>query len=574
MTLTSLLARRAERCPDELAYAFLPDGLHETERMTWGQLSCRSLGLAARLVERVPAGGRVLLLLEPGLELVVAVHACFAARLVGVPAAPPAGRQRVQGLGALQRVATDAGVVAILTTAAMATALQPDLAAAPPLAEQPWLLVDGQDAAVSGPPPALPAPARGDLAYLQYTSGSTSVPRGVMLTHEQFLRNLEGQRERWRVHGGSSVYSWLPPWHDMGLVAGLMTGLHNGVPTYLAPPAAIGRRPLRWLQAISDLRVTMSGAPDFMFRLCAARATPEFVASLDLSAWEMAFSGAEPVRASTVAAFTAAFAPAGLRPTAITASYGLAEATLLVTAPAVAAAPTVRTFDRASLGLGQARERGDGMPLVSCGSAVAGQQVVIVDPTSRTRTADGEVGELWTRGASTALGYWQRPDATEQTFAATIVGEPGAWLRTGDLAFIDRGEVFIAGRLKDVVIANGANHHAIDIELVVQESHAALATRATAAFALEGDAAERLVIVIETPSDGLAADEAQDALTAARRAVAGAFDLMPERIVLVPSGEIPKTTSGKVQRGQTRDALTADQLPISWEWSALRASPV
>ncbi|MEN0015095.1 MAG: AMP-binding protein, partial [Solirubrobacteraceae bacterium] len=275
--------------------------------------------------------------------------------------------------------------------------------------------------------------------------------------------------------------------------------------------------------------------------------------------------------------FAERFAPAGLRLGALRPCYGLAEATLLVSAGPQGEEPVVRAFDRAALGRGKAVPAADGAPMVGCGAATHGQHVAIVDPDTHRRVPDGRVGELWTAGPSNGLGYWRRPAATEQLFRATIEGEPGTpWLCTGDLAFVDDGVIFIAGRSKDVVIVNGVNLHAPDIELVAQESDPRLLTRATAAFGIDDGGAERIVVVIETPTD-LAADADADAdadaiIAAVRRAVGQAFDVMPHRIVLTESGGIPKTTSGKVQRSRTRALLAAGTLPVTRDWNATRAS--
>lgn len=575
-TLTAALARQANATPDALSFAYLPDGLTEATRLTWAELNERTLALAAVLAARVPAGGRVMLLVAPGLENVIATQACFAARLVGVPVAPPNPRKPAAGVAGLQRVALDAGVRCVLTTTDLAAALKDSLSGAPALALQPWVFVD--EAPRSAPSTTLPEPTPGDLAYLQYTSGSTSDPRGVMLTHGQFTHNVEMIRERWAMTGDDRSYSWLPPWHDMGFVSGILSGIWEGIPTYLAPPAAIARRPHHWLQSLSDLRITVSGAPDFMYRACATHATPELLAGLDLSRWRRACSGSEPVRASTLRMFDEAFRSTGFASSAFAASYGMAESTLAVTTTAADEPLRLTSFSRDALAAGQASRIESDAPgaveMVGCGAPCSSQEIAIVDPATTQRLPDGAVGEAWTRGASVGLGYWLRAEETDATFRAEIEGEPGEpWLRTGDVAFVDDGHLFIAGRLKDVIILNGVKRHAVDLELAAQESHPALATRAAAAFSVDDGAAERVVVVLEAPKAELDAEQAGALMTAIRRAIASTFDVQPARIVLAANGSIPKTTSGKVQRGATRVGLDEGKIPVAWEWTATRTKP-
>ncbi len=583
-TLTAALADHAARAPHELAYAFLADGLVETDRLTWAQLHDRALGLAALLRDRLDAGDRALLLLPAGLDVVIATQACFAAGVVGVTVAPPSSKRTARDLATIDRIAADADASLVLTTPELEQVLRDDAADLPSLAALPALRV--ADAPAEPVDPWWAPPAADDLAYLQYTSGSTSAPRGVMLSHRTLAEHavlvnehhFPLSRER-----GDQGYSWLPPWHDMGLIAGIFCGLAAGTPTRLAPPQAIGRRPLSWLQAISDFGITVSGGPNFVYALCSARATPEQVEALDLSRWHTAFCGAEPIRASTADAFRRTFAPAGLRPEAFNAGYGLAEAALVVTAhgPAVSTSRTV-AFERDALARGIALPADDAaVPatvLVECGVPAPPDQLAIVDPQTHRRLFEGQLGELWVSGPTVADGYWRREAETAAIFGAEIDGEPGtAWLRTGDLCFLHEDRLFIAGRAKDVVIVNGVNHHAIDLELVATESHPALTGRPATAFAsASADPAagpEQLVVVIEAPSTPLDEAAAADALTAVRRAIAAAFDFPPHRVVVTGAGLIPKTTSGKVQRSACRDALASGELPVLWEWTAPERSP-
>lgn len=581
-TLTAVLAEHAARTPHDLAYAFLPDGLEEAGRLTWAELQARALGLAALLRDRLDAGDRALILLPAGLDLVVAMQACFAAGVVGVTVAPPSPKRVARELATVARIAADAEASLLLTSQELEGTLAAAASTVPALTALPTLRV--ADAPADPVDAWWAPPAPDDLAYLQYTSGSTSAPRGVMLSQRALAAHTAQINEvQWPISrdAGDQGYTWLPPWHDMGLIAGLFTGLLAGTPTRIAPPHAIGRRPLLWLEAISRLGITISGGPDFVYRLCSERATPEQVAGLDLSRWRTAFCGAEPVRASTADGFRRTFAPAGLRPDAFNPSYGLAEAALMVTSHAPTAGASVSVaFDRDALARGIAvpAEDADGSAtiLVDCGTAAGADQLAIVDPRTHRRLSDGQIGELWVNGPTIAAGYWRREADTAATFAAEIDGEPGtSWLRTGDLCFLDGGRLFIAGRAKDVLIVNGVNHHAIDLEIVAKESHPLLASRPAAAFALPGagQGPERLALVIESPSTPLDDATAAAALTAMRRAIASAFDFQPHRVVVTGAGLIPKTTSGKVQRSACRDALASGELPALWQWTAPERSP-
>ncbi len=579
--LSAALAEHAAQTPDGLAYAYLPDGLNEAARLTWAELQTRALGLAAVLRDRIDAGDRALLLLPAGLDFVVATQACFLAGVVGVAVAPPAPRTAARDLANVALLAADADAALVLTIPELDAAVATAAAAFPvlaPLAALPMIHVAEAPAEAVDPWWAAPDPS--DLAFLQYTSGSTSAPRGVMLTHAVLAAHAAEINALVLGRAGDcpdQTYTWTPPWHDMGLVNGIFSGLASGNPTRIAPPHAIARRPLTWLQALSDFEITASGGPDFIYRLCAERATPEFAESLDLSRWKTAYCGAEPIRPTTPAVFSNAFAAAGFRPGVFDPGYGLAEAVLLVTSPPSDEVEPARTvdFDRDALARGVALPAEAGstsvFPLVDNGIPLPATEVAIVDPQSHRRLEEGQVGELWINRFTVGSGYWRREEETEAAFRAEIDGEPGtAWLRTGDLGFFhDRG-LFIAGRIKDVLIINGVNLHAVDIESVAKESHPELHARPATAFGVRSDqtGGEGLVLAIEVPRAPLDDAALDAAFTAARRAIASTFGLQAQRVVGIASGQIPKTTSGKVQRAACRQALAAGELEVVWEWTA------
>lgn len=580
--LPELLAQQAQTRPGALAYGWLEDGVHQSAQLTWAELHARATALGAALLERIPRGSRVLLVLPAGLDVVVAGQAVFAAGLVGVPVAIPSVR-RVEGAAKrIQRLADDSGAAAILSLREIADLL----AGTGVAADLPWLLADEWPTDPAGA--ELTPPAADDLAYLQYTSGSTSMPRGVMLTHGAFATNLAMMIERCGMTAEDRVYTWVPPWHDMGLVGGILGGVHTGYPSWLASPATVVRRPIAWLRGISELGITGTGGPDFAYRMAAERARPGDLDGLDLSSLRLFYTGAEPVRPTTMRRFADTFAPAGFDPQVFLPCYGLAEITVGVTWSWSTDDPLLRTFDRAALGRGEAIPSGpqpDGdireivLPgddagvatVVACGE-VSAERVAIVDPATRERLSDGRIGEIWARGADVAQGYWERPEQTVETFGGVLAtddalgAEAPRWLRTGDLGFVQDGQLFPTGRTKDVIIVAGVNYHAVDLESAAQEADPTLRVSPVAAFAEGGDA-ERAIVMIEAPSAELQPGPEADALAdRIRRAIAVATDLTPARVVISQQHTLPRTTSGKVQRGRCREGLAYGVFPIVAEW--------
>lgn len=580
--LPELLARQAQERPDALAYGWLEDGVHQSASLTWAELHARATALGAALLERVPRGSRVLLVLPAGLDVVVAGQACFAAGLVGVPVAIPSVRRVSGAAKRIQRVADDSGAAAVLSLREIATLLEGHDAAS----DLPWLLSDEWPTDAAGT--ELPLPAADDLAYLQYTSGSTSKPRGVMLTHGAFATNLAMMIERCGMTAEDRVYTWVPPWHDMGLVGGILGGVHTGYPSWLTSPATVVRRPIAWLRGISEHRITGTGGPDFAYRMAAERARPADLEGLDLSSLRLFYTGAEPVRPTTIRRFADTFAPAGFDPQVFLPCYGLAEITVGVTWSWSTDDPILRTFERAAFGRGEAvlsdlQPEGDVreaelptddeglITLVACGE-VSPERVAIVDPATRERLADGQVGEIWARGADVAQGYWERPEQTDETFGGVLRSDDhrGAdaprWLRTGDVGFVHGQQLYPTGRTKDIIIVAGVNYHSVDLESAAQEADPALRTSPVAAFA-ESAESERAVVMIEAPSAELQPGPEADALAdRIRRAVALATDLPPARVVISQQHTLPRTTSGKVQRGRCRDGLAYGVFPIVAEW--------
>ena len=509
-TFAEVLRDRAERQPDAPAFEFL----EEERTVGYAELDARARSIAAGIQAAVPAGERVLVTLPPGEAYVSAVFGCLYAGAVAVPAYPADPAQPERASARLRAIAADARPAAVLTAdPAEGAALAPAVPA--PGAPDDWRRARARPT---------------DVALLQYTSGSTASPRGVMVTHANLLHNSELIRRAFGHSPESRGVSWLPPYHDMGLIGAVLQPVYAGFPCTLMSPLTYLRRPLRWLQAVSERRATSSGGPDSAFARCARHAGAEQRVGLDLSPWEVAFTGSEPVREETVDAFTAAFADCGFRREAFLPCYGLAEATLMVTG---------RRGPRFRRGV------------ASCGPAGHGAGVAVA-------AGDGDEGEIRVTGGSVAAGYWERPAETAAAFT-------GGELRTGDLGVMHDGELYVTGRIKDVVIVAGRNHHAADIERACEAAVPALRPGAGAAFAVDDGGRERVAVVYEvaeTPALDTAA-----VIHDVRRAVSRAEGLTVDRVVLVSPRSVPKTSSGKVERSRCRALLLADDLDVVAAWA-------
>ena len=564
-TLTSLLRARAAEQPHRMAYTFLFGGKPENETLTYGQLDRQARNIAAHLQQIRAQGERVLLLYPPGLPYVAAFFGCLYAGTIAVPTYPPDPYRLRQTLPRFQAILQDARPIAALTTATLLNDAQPLLDAHPALRAIHWLATDTLENDLA--PRWQQPPADEDtLAFLQYTSGSTAAPKGVMVSHGNLLHNLADMQHVFQLSEQSTSLTWLPHIHDMGLIDGILQPLFSGCPGYLMSPLMFIQRPLRWLQAITEFRVDHSGGPNFGYELCVRKITPEQVAQLDLSCWLSAYNGAEPVRASTIEAFSARFAPAGFGANAFYPCYGLAEATLLVSGGTREQMPLFAAFDNAALAQGRAvaadMGNDEAQTLVGCGWLVQEDtRIAIVDPQTRQRRPDGQIGEIWVSGPGITQGYWQRPQQSQEIFAATIAGtNEGPFMRTGDLGFVHAGELFIAGRIKDLIILNGRNYYPQDIEETVEKSHTAIRPGCCAAFSVDRDGAERLIVIAEVQPHPDATPLPQEISRAIQRTVVRQHDILPDDVVLLRARTIPKTSSGKIQRHACRHDYLANRL--------------
>ena len=562
-TLIELLRWRASRQPGRRAYTFLGTEEGEECSVKYGELDRQVRTIAARLQNmRVASGERALLFYPPGLEYVAAFLGCLYAGVIAVPAYPP---RLNRPISRLRSMVADSQATMALTTNHVSSNLERRFAHAPEMQSLRWLATDdGEDLAGEWHCPETGANA---LAFLQYTSGPTAAPKGVMVTHANLLHNLAMIYHGLGHTPDSQMVLWLPPYHDMGLIGGVLQPLYGGFPAALMSPLSFLQRPLGWLQTISRLGADSGGGPNFAYDLCASRVTPEERVTLDLSSWETAFCGAEPIRRETLERFAAAFAPCGFRWEGFYPGYGLAEATLFVSGGSKTAPPVVLSVEGAELErdrvvMASAADKGV-RTLIGCGRNLADQEVVVVDHHSLTRCPPDRVGEIWVSGPSVAQGYWGRTEETEHAFRAYLAdtGE-GPFLRTGDLGFLHRGELFVTGRLRDLIIVRGHNHYPQDIEQTVEQSHTALRPGGGAAFAVEAEDGERLVIVQELERRYVRSADLEEVITAVRRAVAEDHELEVYAVALVRIGSVPKTSSGKIQRRATRTAYLEGNLQI------------
>jgi acyl-CoA synthetase (AMP-forming)/AMP-acid ligase II len=564
-TIIDVLQGHALDRPESTALRFVKDGTIVEAELNYASLWDRASSIAGLLTEERLRGERVILIYPAGLHFVTAFLGCLYAGVIAVPVYPPRPNRPMDRL---YRIAADCSAAAILTTSQYARLLK----SSDEFNDLRLIITDVENEAGPGVGELKP-PRAENIAMLQYTSGSTGMPKGVRVTHGNLIANQVAIQKAFRHDSNSEVASWLPLYHDMGLIGTLLQPLYLGSCGNLMSPLDFLQKPFRWLQMITRFKANTSGGPNFSYDLCVSRVSEEQKASLDLRSWRVAFNGAERVRPETLRRFAEAFAPCGFKAEAFLPCYGMAESTLLAAGAGKDRPPSYRTLHAAAREGGLANDAQRENPasnyveLASCGPPAEGFTLEIVEPETGVRCGPGEVGEIWLAGSSVADGYWNPPAPEEDPFRAYILngtGEisPDPFLRTGDLGVLLDGELYVAGRLKELIIIEGRNHYPQDIEITVESCHVDIEPGRAAAMAIDVDGNEGLALVIEVDPRVIARNPAvaEGIFKAATRALSETHDLRASIIVLIKRGGLPRTTSGKIQRIACAGAVAAGDL--------------
>ncbi|CAN5514110.1 hypothetical protein BH11MYX1_BH11MYX1_17400 [soil metagenome] len=604
-TIVDLLRARAEERGDVIAYRYLRDGESAEDVRTWAEMDRRARAIGTTLRGMGAAGTNVLMLYPPGIDFIEGYFGCLYAGATPVPAYPPEPARLARTLPRVQAIVADAKPRLAMTTRPLLALADFVFAQAPDLRTLEWVATDAIDGN-SGDNWARPAISGDTFAMLQYTSGSTGTQKGVMLSHANLLANAACVFAAFEFEPDDRILSWLPMFHDMGFMSGVLQPLYSGCPVVGLSPIAFLEKPYRWVAAIHASRITVCGGPNFAYDLVVRKTTAEQRAALDLSCWKLAYNGAEAIRLETIDRFAAAFAVSKFQRNAMFPCYGLAEATLIVSGTERAAAPVAQTFDKAALeaGLVKSARVGEGQMLVASGKASPGQTIAIVDPDTGVRCPPDRVGEIWVAGDSVGHGYWMRVEESAATFVNKLADDPvHTFVRTGDLGFVLDHQLYVCGRAKDLIIVRGTNHYPQDIELTVEQTHPAIRPGCVAAFAVETGAGEERVVVVaevdrryhdrdrrrsgrtdverrsgepsrrdpDPAAPQRAGDEPLDVdrlFWDLRDAIAARHELEPHAVVLVRAGSIHKTSSGKLQRRACKAAFAANELEVLAEWRA------
>ena len=572
-TLVDVLRNRAMEQPHQTIYNFLVDGETEEISLTYQQLEQKAKAIAVYLQSVCSPQDRVLLLFPAGLDYITAFFGCLYAGVIAIPAYPPRPNR---SLNRIYNILQNAQTNIALTTSDTLQSLS--LLENTSVRDLRWITTDTIDnnIATYWHEPDLDEDS---IAFLQYTSGSTAEPKGVKIAYRNLLHNLEAIHRCFRHSTQSRGVIWLPPYHDMGLIGGVLQPLFGDFPVTLMSPLMFLQNPLRWLKAISRDRATTSGGPNFAYDMCVRKFKPEQLRGLDLSSWQVAFNGAEPINHETLKSFAETFAPYGFDYSAFYPCYGMAEATLIVSGGSNTAVVT-KTVRGKALEQNKIEIANDSEPhprtLVSCGKSLFDQRIAIANPETLVSCKPGEVGEIWVSGTSIARGYWRQPQISEATFNAYFKDtKEGPFLRTGDLGFISEGELFFTGRLKDMIVIKGRNHYPQDIEKTVQETTSWIRPSCVASFSIELHGEEKLVVLAEVErtywsknrskdSNGRSTSKeiisVKDLTQLIKREISKNHDLQTYSALLLKPGSLPKTSSGKIQRHACRAEFLANSL--------------
>ena len=566
--LLDVLRHRCEQTPDKQAFTYLRDGEIVEAGLTYEELYRRSAAVAVELVQQGLAGDTILLLYPPGLDFLVGFYGCIFASCIPVPVVPPRNNRNLSNFDSIH---TDAGATAVLSNADMGGRLRKIFSGIQSLDALPIIATDTVSATLADAWRA-PSIQPDDMAFLQYTSGSTSAPKGVMVTHANLLHNNAMMQAYFGHTSEERFANWLPHFHDMGLIGNLLQTVFVGGHCDVMAPSAFVKKPIAWLNIMSSRGATYSGSPNFGYQLCVDRVTEAQRDALDLSGWRNAYCGAEPIRPATLQSFMRTYARCGFRPEAMYPCYGMAETTLMISGGSTRLPPVIRHFDKAQIEADTAcpvaADAHGAHAMVGCGRPAAGQIVAIVDPETRLEKMRGAVGEIWVSGPSACKGYYQNAEATEETFRQCLPGyRDRTFVRSGDLGFVDQeGELFVSGRLKDLIIVNGRNHYPQDIELVVAQCHPSLTVDGGATFSVDSPTGEKVVVTHEIERSAIRDYDFEEIVRSVRKALSDTFEIELDAFVLLRPGRVAKTSSGKIRRSASRRAYLMDQLEAVDQW--------
>jgi acyl-CoA synthetase (AMP-forming)/AMP-acid ligase II len=567
-----VLQKRARETPDQLSHLLLGIQESENQSFTYSQLDGKVREMAAYLQSVAEPGQRALLVYPTSLEFIVAMYACLYAGIIPIPTNPPGMNRSAQRLEA---IAKDARARLVLTTPEYQTAFLSEAAQFPDFAALTWVT---REAVQSGSGHSLQIPniQPSSTAFIQYTSGSTNIPKGVIISFRNISFNAYAIREtrKYELSNDAVIFNWAPLFHDMGLLVSVFQTVLDGSRGIMMSPIMFMQNPVSWLRGIHKYHATASGAPNFAYELCIHKIPVEKCEGLDLSSWLLAYNSAEPVRAETQAAFAEKFAPFGFRAESFTPCYGLAEATLEVSAYTHEPKTITLTIKRNDFEEGkvtpvESTGGKDTLTMVSSGKPLADLRVAIVDPKTRKRRSGDEVGEVWIAGGNVAEGYWNRPEDTKHTFGAQIAEtHEGPFLRTGDLGFLNNGHLYITGRLKDLLIVRGRNYYPQDIEMTVEGTHPALRAGGGAAFAVTEKDEDQLVVVHEVQRREMEGVDWNEVIKTIRSNIAREHGIRAHAVVLIRRATVSKTSSGKIMRSEMRRQFLANELQVIAEWRA------
>ena len=564
-SLVEIISKRVVAQPNHVVYKYLGDGINETEQFTFSEIDRVARSIAGELSKKLNKGDRVLLLFPQGLQYIAALYGCFYGGFVAIPAYPPRRNRKMDRINA---IIEDSGAAAGLVTDEVFATIERNFSEDELLTNMAWLKYE-EISTNTAPPPLTALPKPDDVAFIQYTSGSTGNPKGVMITHENIIYNSDYIRRSFGFSRDTVGMNWLPIFHDMGLIGGIFQAAFLGLINIGMPPVAFLKNPLNWLKAIDKYKATTGGGPNFSYDYCVQKIKPEEAEGLDLSSIKNFYCGGEPVRKKTFERFPEAFSGTKVRTNQMFAVYGMAETTLIVTGGNPGTEPHFVRVDQEALSNNRlvfvtGKERG--IDLVSNGHVWMDTEVAIVNQETFEKADENSIGEVWIKGPTVAKGYWNKPEETRRTFKAYMKNNDGPWLRSGDLGFIFNDELYITGRLKDLIIIRGVNYYPNDIEYSVQNSHEAFKPNSGAAFSVQVEGVEKLIIVQELERSFLRNTDFDELMASIRKVVADEHELEVYAIVLIRTGSIPLTSSGKIQRRQTRYEYLTNKLNVVARW--------